>query len=268
MLMSYYIEEEFPEEGELVLATVKEVTSHGAYVTLDEYNNLLGFLHISEVATGWVRNIERFVREGQKVVLKVIRVNKAREEVDLSLKQVTNDEKRRKLMEVKKEEKARSYLDMIRSRLGYDDKTMREYVSNIRDYYPLLYDMFEEVARRGVKALNKVKIPDEMKQEILSISKNIRVPSVEVRGIMEITCKKPNGIEIIKNALMAIEGNKDSVSINIVYMGSPKYRIRVKAEDFKTAEKALSKALDKVKSIIVKHHGTFKFTREESRKGV
>ena len=74
---------QMPESGELVVATIKEVTGHGAYVSLDEYKNMTAFLHISEIATGWIRNIERYVRPKQKTVLKVIRVDKTRVEVDL-----------------------------------------------------------------------------------------------------------------------------------------------------------------------------------------
>mgnify|MGYP006174020873 CR=1 FL=1 len=61
-----------PEEGDIVIANVKQVTNHGAYVFLEEYENMTGFLHISEIATGWIRNIERYVRPNQKIVLKVI----------------------------------------------------------------------------------------------------------------------------------------------------------------------------------------------------
>ncbi|NDF35780.1 MAG: S1 RNA-binding domain-containing protein, partial [Nitrosopumilaceae archaeon] len=42
------VTEEFPEIGEIVLATIAKLMDHGAYVTLDEYDNIQGFLHVSE----------------------------------------------------------------------------------------------------------------------------------------------------------------------------------------------------------------------------
>ncbi len=88
--------QELPEIGEIVIATVTKVSDHGAYVTLDEYNNTQGFLHISEIAPGWVRNVGRFVKEGEKKVLLVKKVRSARNEIDLSLKQISKDQKKKK----------------------------------------------------------------------------------------------------------------------------------------------------------------------------
>ena len=57
---------DMPEVGEIVIATVTKIGDHGAYVSLDEYNNIQGFLHISEIAQGWVRSVSKFVKEGEK----------------------------------------------------------------------------------------------------------------------------------------------------------------------------------------------------------
>ena len=70
---------EFPEEGELVVGTVTSIRNFGAFVTLDEYNNREAFIHLSEVATGWVKYIRDHIREGQKIVARVLRVDPVEE---------------------------------------------------------------------------------------------------------------------------------------------------------------------------------------------
>ncbi|EQD71232.1 translation initiation factor IF-2 subunit alpha, partial [mine drainage metagenome] len=46
--------QKLPEEGEFVVATVRSIRNFGAVVTLDEYGGREAFIHLSEVATGWV----------------------------------------------------------------------------------------------------------------------------------------------------------------------------------------------------------------------
>lgn len=113
--------QEMPEQGEIVLATVTKVMDHGAYVTLDEYDEIQGFLHISEIAPGWIRSINRFVKENEKKVLLVKKVNTKRGDIDLSLKQVSKDQKRRKLKEVKKYEKGKTLLKNVQDKTDLSD---------------------------------------------------------------------------------------------------------------------------------------------------
>src|SRR5947208_16656954 len=85
-----------PEPGEIVVCTVREITSHGIYVNLDQYGGMNGFLHVSEISTAWERNIERVAKPQQRAVLKVIRADRTRKEIDLALGQVTNEGRRAK----------------------------------------------------------------------------------------------------------------------------------------------------------------------------
>lgn len=262
--------QQMPDEGELVMASVNEITPHGAYVSLDEYNKLPAFLHISEIATGWVRDIERYAKPGQKIVLKVIRINRTRKEIDLSLRQVSGEERKAKIIEVKKTEKSKSIIDALKQRLNLDTKSIRILEDKILDQYDTLYDYFEDVARRGQKALGKVEL-DQQTAEIIELvsQEKIVIPIVEVRGVMDLRVKSADGIEVIKRALRAGEDAKSSgVHVKVTYLGTPRYRLTVKAENYKVAEKALQSAIERIKTTIEKSKGKFGFTREESRKQV
>ena len=149
--------QEMPEQGEIVLATITKVMDHGAYVTLDEYDEIQGFLHISEIAPGWIRSVSRFVKDGEKKVLLVKKVNPKRGDIDLSLKQVSKDQKKQKL-----KEHAKNVLDHAK-KLGKKDysgaigkKTpdfVIMYMPNVSIYMSAIEeipDLVEQAARHRV----------------------------------------------------------------------------------------------------------------------
>ena len=255
---------EMPEQGEIVLATVTKIMDHGAYVTLDEYDDLQGFLHVSEIAPGWIRSVNRFVREGEKKVLLVKKVNPQRGDIDLSLKQISKDQKKQKLKEVKKFEKGKTLLQNVQEKAKLSDEDVERLEDSIFSKYDSVYDAFIEIARNGIQSVKELKIPKKTATVIEEICSKIKLPSVEIRGIMEITNSKSDGIEVIKKVLLE-ELKKDS-TIDITYLGAPKYRLSITSEDFKSAEKSLKPIIADIQSNIEKKKGTFKFTREESKK--
>ena len=89
----------FPEDGELVLCTVTKVQSHSVFVRLDEFDKG-GMIHISEVSPGRIRNIRDFVKEDKIIVCQVLRVSRERGYIDLSLRRVNDNQKRKKLEEI------------------------------------------------------------------------------------------------------------------------------------------------------------------------
>lgn len=256
--------QEMPEQGEIVLATVTKVMDHGAYVTLDEYDNLQGFLHISEIAPGWIRSVNRFVKDGEKKVLLVKKVNPQRGDIDLSLKQVSKDQKKQKLKEVKKFEKGKTLLQNVQEKAKLSDEDIEKLEDSIYSKYDSAYDAFIEIGRNGIESIKELKIPKKTANVIEEICSKIKLPSVEIRGIMEITNSKSDGIEIIKKTLLD-ELKKDS-TIDITYLGAPKYRLSITSQDFKSAEKSLKPIIADIQSNIEKKKGTFKFSREESKK--
>jgi translation initiation factor 2 subunit 1 len=256
--------QEMPEQGEIVLATVTKVMDHGAYVTLDEYNAIQGFLHISEIAPGWIRSVGKFVRDGEKKVLLVKKINLERGDIDLSLKQVSKDQKKQKLKEVKKFEKGKTLLQSIQEKAKLSDKEIEKLEDSIYSKFDSVYDAFIEIGRNGIESVKELKIPKKTSAAIEELCSKIKLPSVEIRGIMEITNNRSDGVEIIKKALL--DATKKDPTIDITYLGAPKYRLSITSEDFKSAEKTLKPIIVEIQENIEKNKGSFKFSREESKK--
>jgi translation initiation factor 2 subunit 1 len=258
-------ERPLPEPGEVVVCTVREITSHGIYVNLDQYDGTNGFLHVSEISTGWVRNIDRVAKVSQKLILKVIRINRVRREIDLSLRQVTNEERRAKVIEWKREERAVAIIDAVKKKLGTSDAHERELRRKLEDEFGTLYAALETAARKGEKGLAPVGLPEAEARAIAEIAaEKIVPPRYEVGALVEVSSKSPEGIEHVKKTLLAA-ASAPSAEVHITYAGAPRYRVRITADDYKQAEKAMDGVIEKIKDGVGKHDA-FSFKREISRK--
>ena len=132
--------QELPEIGEIVIATITKVSDHGAYVTLDEYNGIQGFLHVSEIAPGWVRKVTKYVKEGEKKVLLIKKVQAARGEIDLSLKQISKEQRKKKLLDVKRFEKEQGILKNIQEKAKLSSKQIESIEDKLLSKYDSEYD--------------------------------------------------------------------------------------------------------------------------------
>lgn len=256
---------EWPEVGELVVATIRRIESYGAYVQLDEYDKE-GLLHISEISSTWVRNIRNHVRERQKVVLQVLRIDPAHGHIDLSLRRVSMDERRKKIEDWKKNRRAEALLKSAANTLKLNERELFEEAGiKLIDSFGSMYNGLEAAAKKGVEALTEVGISKKVAETLTDIAEEkIVVGGVTIQGIFEITSMDPRGVESIKETLLGTIklAEKEDAETIISSLGAPKYRIEVTAEDYKKAEAVLDKIVTTIKSSWSSIDGDFSFSRE------
>lgn len=248
---------ELPDEGELVVATIKKIMPYGAFCSLSEYKDAEAFLHISEVAPRWIKNIHEFISEGQRHVVKVHHVDPTKNQVDVSIKRVNDEEKRWKLESVQNEKKGKKLLELAIK----NAKIKMEYVDAkkiIEEHYEDVYTLFREVSLESDEGLSKIDLPKALKTHIVEVAiKSIKKPSVVVDRVFSFVSYSGDGVEIIMKALLIAK--KDC---NITYLGAPKYKLSLSAPDYKTGEKKINQVLQDIKDFAEKNHCDFEHERK------
>ncbi|MEA1869175.1 MAG: translation initiation factor IF-2 subunit alpha [Euryarchaeota archaeon] len=242
---------EWPSQGDLVVCTVAKVMDFGVFAELDEYDRKEGLIHISEVAAGWVKYIRDYLREGQKIVCKVLSVNPKRGHIDLSYKDVNEHQRRDKIQEWKSELRAEKWLSFA---IG-DADVERQLADTLLDSFGSLYNAFEETVISSKSVLIDAGIDEEYAISIEEIAiENVKIPSVDITGFLDLTCPAPDGVDAIKRSLAAAAiADDECVTLDISYVGAPRYRIHVTAPDYKLAERILKesaqRAIDEIEHL-------------------
>ena len=166
----FYKKKGLPEENSIVLCTVKKILFHSIFVELDEYEHQEGMIHISEIAPGRIRNIRDYVIEGKKLVCQVLRVDRERRQVDLSLRRVPLSLRTKKNEEYKQEIKSEKLLEYIGKELKLDLKsTYQKLGYKLLDHYGLLGIAFNEISVYGFEAIKELNLPQKEVEILVKI---------------------------------------------------------------------------------------------------
>lgn len=257
----FLVKEGLPEDDELVLCTVTAIQYHSVFVKLDEYGHQ-GMIHISEISPGRIRNIRDFVAEGKKIICKVLRIDKIKGHIDLSLRRVNESQKRAKNNSIKQEQLAENIIKFLAQKESIKPEELFQRVAAqlIPERYQNLYAAFEDVVA-GNLALESV-IDAKLAKELTGlILERIKPPKVTIKGNVSLTSYAPDGVSIIKGIFKKCSSVKGDVTIS--FSGAGVYRIIVTASNYKEAESILEKLIKIIRTSSEKEKVSFGFTRLE-----
>ena len=252
--------EGFPADGEIILCTVTKIYHHSVFVSLDEYKGRSGMLHISEVSPGRIRNLRDYVSEGKKIVCKVLSINRDRGHIDVSLRRVTESQKKQKASDLKQEQICTRIIEAVAKTLKQKQDELHKTIEAAvkKEEYELVAHAFDDVANDELDLENILE--KKLAKELTAVIKTrIKPPEVEIIGFLSLSTYHEDGVEIIKKVLEPLE----KANMNPVYVGSGKYKINTKAPDYKTAEKQIKEQVDYVLEAIKEYNGEGTFERAE-----
>jgi translation initiation factor 2 subunit 1 len=253
----------WPDTGELVVCTVVNVKDFVAFVTLDEYNDREGLIPISEIARGWIKYIRDHIREGQKVVCKVLNVDSGKGHIDLSLKDVNEHQRREKIRQWKNESKARKWIGFATNNLNRPE-LLEEIWGKLYDEYGEAYPAFEDLVVNGPHVLTDLGFDSDVSDALYAVAgDNVKIPSVTISGDLYLKTTSPDGVNIIRRALRSANPKvEENIRVEITYLGAPNYRLKVIADNYKEAERTLEKASNAAMGVLKRAGGEAKFSRK------
>ena len=236
------MKKEFPEEDEILLGTVTRLIGTSVFIHLDHYDKE-GVISFSEVSSGRIHSIRDYVRIGQKIVCKVLRVDESTGHIDLSLRRVTTREKK-KMMEANKREK--DALTMIS--IAVKDKERLEKIAEDMkkefDFSELVEQLLVLTRSEILTKLKKLSFSEAEAERFLSlIAEKVKSKRVNVKTRVSLFSEAADGIERIKKILTEIE--KEA---KIIYISTPYYSISVESDNYKEANKKLKEITDRIES--------------------
>jgi translation initiation factor 2 subunit 1 len=221
------------KEGELVICRIEKIDAHSALakiINTDRY----GIIHASEVASGWVRRISDYLKEGQLVVCKILSANKTL--LNLSIKRVSENEKKQIMKKYEADKKADKIINFVAKKMKAENseeikKKIIEKFGSLSSFIEAIKEgksEIEEFDKKWIRMIKKILEKIEKKKEY------------EFKAKIKLRSYEPNGIEIIKSVF------EDDFGLEIKYIGNSEFLLKFKSENPKIGEKEFKNRVDKL----------------------
>jgi translation initiation factor 2 subunit 1 len=231
-----------PQPGELVICKISKINPHSAFAYLEEYNSE-GMIHISEVSSGWVKDIRSHVKQGQTVVAKVVRVEGS--QISLSLKRVDKKQENNKIKEYRLNQRAEKMLQLAAGEMKKSlEKAYDEVGYILQESFGSLYEGFR-ASLQNPGALREKGISEKWVEHIRVIAeKSIIQKEFEFKARLFVRTHKPNGLGIIKNIMSGLEKG----GLDVHYIAAPEYLVKYRSMNAKKGEREFVEKLEKLKT--------------------
>ncbi len=251
--MKWY--KEIPDEGDLVVITLTDIDQNSAYAELDEYEDLSGLIHISEVSRSWVQDINKELSEGEKTVAQVVEAEDENN-ISLSIKRVNDKQKREAMSRWNKEQKAEEFIEQVAEKLGMDKETAIEEIA-----FPMQRKFDSSFHGFEISVGKEDQLEDLFDEETLTAVQEVAEDNIDLKkekleGEIELRFNQSNGLERIKKAVA-----NDHEGVEIKYVSAPNYSITAWGRTKELAKKKMDKTLDQVRNKAEELDGEFEFSK-------
>lgn len=264
-----YYKKRLPDEGDLVVVAIKDVGEHSITVELLEYNRIEGMITQAEYSRMRKSKYNQGILKAKKMkkqeVCYVIRVDKEKEFIDLSKKQIQSDEAKEVEENFEKGKKVQNLMYPLCDALKMDIEKLYELI-----VWPLQtekthpYDALQEAVFDFEKIIGPLNLPENIKDKFKDeLKKKFTPQSVKIKATFELTCYSKRAIEDIREVLKKGEENSsEDMEIKVNLISSPEYIIQTNTINKQKGIEAIKISLKKIKEAIEAKEGKFEVKTE------
>ncbi|KAJ2810271.1 hypothetical protein H4S07_002763 [Coemansia furcata] len=244
-----FYEAEFPEPDEVVMVKIASINDLGAYVLLEEYNNIQGMISVADLSRRRIRSVQKLVRVGRNEAVVTLRVDKEKGYIDLSKRQASAEEISRCQDKFDRSKAVHSIVTQVAKRMNVETEDLyRRFGWPLYKRYGHAYDAFKLAITDYDEVMGEYNLEPELKKELMTlINRRLAPQNSKIRADFEMTCYSFQGVEAIRKALRAAEAvSTKETDLQVRLIAPPEYVITTtsvnKDRDIKLMEEALAAA--------------------------
>jgi translation initiation factor 2 subunit 1 len=256
---------EYPNIDDIVVVIVDSITSYGFQVTLPEYNNIEGLVIYNESSRRKQPQRINSVRCGQQRSAVVLRVDKDKKYIDLSIKRVSPEDNEKCFDKYAKEKVVNGIMKQIAEKTKKPlQEYYEKYIWKLTEKYGTAYNAFKLILSDPDVIFDAIDVSDSDERKEIShgIMKKMRLHMVKAYAEIDLMCFR-TGIDAIKTILQSGNicvkhqqkyGEGESI-VSIHYVGAPTYSLSTTSFDRQCALQTLHRSIEIMKKISLENDG-------------